>query len=148
MPPSGLESSGLSSPRPGPKPARPAEIFDGRRQVLVQAGLVACCSAAGYGFGGQEAALGTLLGGGAALAGTLAFVGVLKWRNRPAPTPWQALRALVVAEAAKWVVSLAGLATLLSGRSGMEAASAAPGAVVIGFCVAWAAPLLALVKRN
>ena len=65
-----------------------------------------------------------------------------------APTPWQALRVLAMAEAAKWAVSLSGLASLLSGRAGLEAASAAPGAVVIGFCVAWAAPLLALVKRN
>jgi len=53
-----------------------------------------------------------------------------------------------MAEAAKWAVSLVGLVTLLSGRSGIEAASLAPGAVVIAFCVAWAAPLLALVKRN
>ena len=88
------------------------------------------------------------MGGTAALAGTLAFVGVLKWRTRPAPRPWQALRDLVMAEAAKWAVSLVGLATLLSGRAGVEAVSQAPGAVVIGFCVAWAAPLLALVKRN
>lgn len=82
------------------------------------------------------------------MLGTLAFVGVLRWRERPAPTPWQALRALAVAEAAKWVVSLAGLAALLSGATGLEAAGAAPGAVVTGFCVAWAAPLLALVKKN
>lgn len=53
-----------------------------------------------------------------------------------------------MAEAAKWAVSLVGLASLLSGRAGVEVAGAAPGAVVIGFCVAWAAPLLALVKRN
>jgi F0F1-type ATP synthase assembly protein I len=123
-------------------------IFDGRRQVLVQAGLVACCSAAGFGFGGPAGALAALLGGTCALAGTVAFVGVLKWRSSPAPTPWQALRVLVMAEAAKWTVSLVGLVSLLSGRTGVEAASAAPGAVVIGFCVAWAAPLLALVKRN
>jgi len=89
-----------------------------------------------------------LAGGTAALAGTLAFVGVLKWRTRPAPTPWQALRALVMAEAAKWAVSLVGLASLLSGRTGLEAASAAPGAVVMGFCIAWVAPLLALMRRN
>ncbi len=82
------------------------------------------------------------------MAGTLAFAGVLEWRKVPAPTPWQALRALVLAEAAKWAVSLAGLATLLSGVSGLAAAGAAPGAVVIGFCVAWAAPLLALVKKS
>jgi F0F1-type ATP synthase assembly protein I len=123
-------------------------IFDGRRVALVQAGLVACCSAAGLALGGWENAVAAFSGGSAALAGTLVFLGVLKWRNRPAPTPWQALRVLVMAEAAKWAVSLVGLATLLSGRSGMEAASVAPGAVVIGFCVAWAAPLLALVKRN
>lgn len=55
---------------------------------------------------------------------------------------------LVMAEAAKWAVSLAGLAMLLSGRTGLDAVAAAPGAVVIGFCVAWAAPLLALVRRN
>jgi F0F1-type ATP synthase assembly protein I len=114
----------------------------------VQAGLVACCSAAGLGFGGTESAVAALSGGTAALAGTLAFLGVLKWRGNPAPTPWQALKVLVMAEAAKWAVSLVGLASLLSGRSGLEAAGAAPGAVVIAFCVAWAAPLLALVKRN
>ncbi|HEX4943649.1 MAG TPA: hypothetical protein VFV55_04805 [Usitatibacteraceae bacterium] len=55
---------------------------------------------------------------------------------------------LVMAEAAKWAVSLVGLASLLSGTAGVEAARAAPGAVVIAFCVAWAAPLLALVKRD
>ena len=114
----------------------------------MQAGLVACCGAAGLAIGGWESALAALSGGSAALAGTLAFLGVLKWRNRPAPTPWQALRVLVMAEAAKWAVSLVGLASLLSGRSGLESAGAAPGAVVIAFCVAWAAPLLALVKRN
>lgn len=53
-----------------------------------------------------------------------------------------------MAEAAKWAVSLVGLASLLSGRAGVDVAGTAPGAVVIGFCVAWAAPLLALVKRN
>lgn len=126
----------------------PPAVFDGRRQVLVQAGLVACCGAAAAAFGGVESALAALAGGSAALAGTLAFMGVLKWRNRPAPTPWQALRVLVMAEAAKWTVSLVGLVSLLSGRAGVEAANAAPGAVVIGFCVAWAAPLLALVRRN
>lgn len=99
-------------------------------------------------FGGRESALAALSGGSAALAGTLAFLGVLLWRNHPAPTSWQALRVLVMAEAAKWAVSLAGLASLLSGTAGVEAAGAAPGAVVIGFCVAWVAPLLALVKRN
>lgn len=109
---------------------------------------MACCSAAGLALGGWESTLAALSGGSAALAGTLAFLGVLRWRNRPAPTSWQALRVLVVAEAAKWAVSLVGLVSLLSGRAGLEAASAAPGAVVIGFCVAWAAPLLALVKRN
>ena len=114
----------------------------------MQAGLVACCTAASYALGGWESALAALSGGSAALAGTLAFVGVLAWRNRPAPTPWQALRVLVVAEAAKWAVSLVGLVSLLSGRAGVEAAGAAPGAVVIAFCIAWAAPLLALVKRN
>jgi F0F1-type ATP synthase assembly protein I len=148
MTPSGLKSSGLSSPRPSPKPAPTAAIFDGRRQVLVQAGLVACCGAAGLAFGGRESALAALSGGSAALAGTLAFLGVLLWRNRPAPTSWQALRVLAMAEAAKWAVSLVGLASLLSGVSGVEAAGAAPGAVVTGFCVAWVAPLLALVKRN
>lgn len=109
---------------------------------------MACCSAAGLGFGGWESALAALCGGSAALAGTLASVGVLRWRNGPAPTAWQALRVLVMAEAAKWAVSLVGLASLLSGRAGVEVAGTAPGAVVIGFCVAWAAPLLALVKRN
>jgi F0F1-type ATP synthase assembly protein I len=114
----------------------------------VQAGLVVCCGAAGLALGGWESAAAALSGGSAALAGTLAFLGVLRWRNRPAPTPWQALRALFMAQAAKWAVSLVGLVTLLSGRSGIEVASLAPGAVVIAFCVAWAAPLLALVKRN
>jgi F0F1-type ATP synthase assembly protein I len=123
-------------------------MFDARRQVLVQAGLVACCTAAALGLGGLESAQAALAGGTSALAGTLAFVGVLKWRVRPAPTPWQALRVLIMAEAAKWAVSLLGLATLLSGRAGLEAASLAPGAVVIGFCIAWAAPLLALAKRS
>ena len=123
-------------------------IFDARRQVLVQAGLVGCCAAAALGFGGPGSAIAALAGGTAALAGTLAFVGVYKWRDRPAPTPWQALRVLAMAEAAKWAVSLVGLASLLSGGTGLEAASAAPGAVVTGFCIAWVAPLLALMRRN
>ncbi|MBL0142167.1 MAG: hypothetical protein IPP91_08810 [Betaproteobacteria bacterium] len=114
----------------------------------MQAGLVACCAAASLVFGGWESAIAALSGGTAALAGTLAFTGVLKWRNRPAPTPWQALRVLVVAEAVKWAVSLVSLVSLLSGWSGLEAAGAAPGAVVIGFCIAWTASLFALVKRN
>jgi F0F1-type ATP synthase assembly protein I len=123
-------------------------IFDVRRQLQIQAGLVACCVAANLVFGGAESALAALSGGMAAVAGTLAFLGVLKWRARPAPTPWEALRALVMAEAAKWAVSLVGLASLLSGAAGVQVAVQAPGAVVIAFCVAWAAPLLALVKRN
>lgn len=123
-------------------------IFDARRQVLVQAGIVLCCSAAFFGLGGPGSALAALVGGTAALAGTLAFAGVLKWRNTPAPTPGQALRVLVVAEAAKWAVTLTGLAFVLSGNSGIESATRAPGAVVIGFCTAWAAPWLALWKRN
>lgn len=148
MTPSGLESSGLSSPRQGAaSEARPA-TFDGKRQLVAQAVLVACCTAAGLAIGGTEGALGSLLGGTAALAGTLAFLGVLRWRNRPAPTAWEALRALLMAEAAKWAVSLGGLAALLSGAAGVTAATQAPGAVVIGFCIAWVAPLLALVKRN
>ncbi len=53
-----------------------------------------------------------------------------------------------MAEAAKWAASLVGLAWLLSGKAGVESVTAAPGAAVIGFCIAWAAPLLALVKRN
>jgi F0F1-type ATP synthase assembly protein I len=148
MTPSGLKSFGLLSTRPSPSSAPASAIFDARRQVLVQGGLVACCSAAGYVFGGLESAIAALLGGMAALAGTLSFLGVLKWRNRVAPTPWEALRVLVMAEAAKWAVSLVGLVSLLSGRAGVEVAGAAPGAVVIGFCVAWVAPLLALMKRN
>jgi F0F1-type ATP synthase assembly protein I len=123
-------------------------IFDARRQVFVQAGLVACCSAAFLVFGGSGSALAALVGGMAAFAGTLAFVGVRRWRTQPAPSSWQALRAVVMAEAAKWAVSLSGLAMLLSGASGIEAASRAPGAVVIGFCTAWVAPWLALWKRN
>ena len=126
----------------------PPAIFDGRRQLVVQVGLVACCGAASFLLGGVESALSALAGGATALAGTLAFLGMLRWRKDPAPTPWQALRALVMAEAAKWAVSLIGLASLLSGNAGVDAVSAAPGAAVIGFCVAWAAPLLALVKRN
>jgi F0F1-type ATP synthase assembly protein I len=148
MEPSGLKSSGLSSPRPAQQLAPKSALFDGRRQALVQAGLVACCSAASAGLGGIDGGLGALLGGMAALAGTLAFLGVLRWRDRPAPTPWEALRAILTAEAAKWAVSLGGLGALLSGSTGLEAAIRAPGAVVIGFCVAWAAPLLALWKRN
>lgn len=148
MSPSGLKSDGLSSLPPGPRPAPRTAIFDGRRLVLVQAGLVACCSAASLALGGGESALAALSGGAVALAGSLAFLGVVQWRSRAAPAPWEALRALVMAEAAKWAVSLAGLAMLLSGRTGLDAVAAAPGAVVIGFCVAWAAPLLALVRRN
>jgi len=148
MPPSALKSVGLSTPSSSPKPISASGTFDSRQQVLVQAGLVACCAAAALGLGGPGSAAAALAGGTAALAGTLAFVGVLKWRTRPAPTPWQALRVLVMAEAAKWAVSLVGLASLLSGRTGLEAASAAPGAVVVGFCIAWVAPLLALMKRN
>jgi hypothetical protein len=53
-----------------------------------------------------------------------------------------------MAETAKWGVSLAGLALLLSGGAGVEVAVQAPGAVVIAFCIAWTAPLLALVKRD
>jgi F0F1-type ATP synthase assembly protein I len=100
------------------------------------------------GLGGVEGAVSALAGGAAALAGTLVFLGVLRWRHRAAPTPWQALRALVMAEAAKWAVSLGGLASLLSGGAGVDAVSAVPGAAVFGFCVAWAAPLLALMRRN
>jgi F0F1-type ATP synthase assembly protein I len=139
---------GFSPPRQSTKQAQPSAIFDGRRQFLVQAGLVACCVAASLALGGRESALAALSGGSAALAGTLAFLGVLRWRNRAAPTPWEALRVLVMAEAAKWAVSLVGLASLLSGAAGVEAAGLAPGAVVIGFCIAWAAPLLALARRN
>ena len=98
-------------------------------------------------LGGSGSALSALAGGSAALGGTLAFLGVLRWRKHPAPTAWQALRAFVMAEAAKWAVSLAGLALLLSGWAAVESVAAAPGAAVMGFCVAWAAPLLALVKR-
>ena len=131
-----------------PERAPEVPIFDARRQFFAQVGLVACCSAASYGLAGPGSALGALAGGTAALAGTLAFLGVLRWRNQPAPTAWQALRVLVMAEAAKWAVSLSGLAALLTGQVGGSAASQAPGAVVIGFCVAWVAPWLALWKRN
>jgi F0F1-type ATP synthase assembly protein I len=125
-----------------------SRVFDARRQLLVQAGLVLCCSAAFLVFGGTGSAIAAFVGGTAALAGTLGFVGVLRWRSNPAPTPGQALRVLVLAEAAKWAVSLSGLAMLLSGNSGIETATRAPGAVVIGFCTAWVAPWLALWKRN
>ena len=123
-------------------------IFDARRLIIVQAGLVLCCSAAFFGVGGPGSAVAALVGGTAALAGTLAFASVLKWRSNPAPTPGQALRVLVFAEGAKWAVSLSGLAMLLSGNSGIESATRAPGATVIGFCTAWVAPWLALWKRN
>jgi len=123
-------------------------IFDGRRQILVQAALVACCGAAGLALAGAEGAVSALAGGAAALAGTLAFLGVLRWRHCVAPTPWQALRALVMAEAAKWAVSLGGLASLLSGGAAVEAVGAVPGAAVFGFCIAWAAPLLALMRKS
>ena len=109
---------------------------------------MACCAAASFGLAGPGSALGALAGGTAALAGTLAFLGVLRWRNQPAPTAWQALRVLVMAEAAKWAVSLTGLAALLTGQVGGSVAGQAPGAVVIGFCVAWVAPWLALWKRR
>jgi F0F1-type ATP synthase assembly protein I len=123
-------------------------VFDARRQLLVQAGLVLCCSAAFLVIGGTGSASAAFVGGTAALAGNLAFVGALKWRNPAAPTPGQALRVLVLAEAAKWVVSLSGLAMVLSGHSGIETATREPGAVVTGFCTAWVAPWLALWKRN
>jgi F0F1-type ATP synthase assembly protein I len=148
MPPSALKSLGLSSPSPRPRPISASGTFDSRRLVLVQAGLIACCAAAALGLGGPGSAIAALAGGTAALAGSLAFVGVLKWRDRPAPTPWQALRVLIMAEAAKWAVALVSLVSLLSGRTGLEAVNAAPGAVVAGFCVAWAAPLLASMRRN
>ena len=131
-----------------PERAPEAPIFDARRQLFAQVGLVACCAAASFGLAGPGSALGALAGGTAALAGTLAFLGVLRWRNQPAPTAWQALRVLVMAEAAKWAVSLTGLAALLTGQVGGSVAGQAPGAVVIGFCVAWVAPWLALWKRR
>jgi F0F1-type ATP synthase assembly protein I len=148
MNPSGLKFVSLPSSGQKSEQVPRLGIFDGRRQLVVQIGLVACCGAAGLLLGGVESALSALAGGAAAVAGTLAFLGMLRWRKDPAPTAWQALRALVMAESAKWAVSLIGLASLLSGNAGVDAVSAAPGAAVIGFCVAWAAPLLALVKRN
>jgi hypothetical protein len=129
------------------KPPRPL-IFDGRHQVMVQIAIVACCGAASLVLGNLESAIAAIAGGVVALAGTLAFLGVLRWKRRVAPTPWQALRGVVLAEVAKWAVSLGGLALLLSGGAGLDAVGAVPGAAVIGFCVAWAAPLLALMRRN
>jgi F0F1-type ATP synthase assembly protein I len=146
--PSKLKSVGLSPPRPEAGSTPKAAIFDGRRQVRIQALLTACCGAAWLLAGEGVGAAAALLGGLAALAGTVVFLGVLRWRESPAPTPGQALRALVLAEAAKWSVSLVGLAALLAGWSGLAVAQASPGAVVTGFCVAWVAPLLALVKRS
>jgi F0F1-type ATP synthase assembly protein I len=148
MNPSGLKFASLTPSGQKPDGTPPSGGFDGRRQLVVQVGLVVCCGAASLVIGGVESALSALVGGAAAVAGTLAFLGILRWRKDPAPTPWQALRALAMAEAAKWAVSLIGLASLLSGKAGVDAVGAAPGAAVIGFCVAWAAPLLALVKRN
>jgi F0F1-type ATP synthase assembly protein I len=148
MSPSGLKSAGFSSSQHEGDRLLPSRIFDGRRQLVVQIALVVCCGLASYALGGLGSGQSSLAGGVAALAGTLAFQGVLRWRNRLAPTAWEALRLVVMAEIAKWVVSLLGLASLLSGRLGVDAVSMAPGAAVIGFCVAWAAPLLALVKRN
>jgi len=49
-----------------------------------------------------------------------------------------------MSEAAKWSVSLVALALLLSGAARLQVAIDRPGWVVLAFCVAWAAPLLAL----
>lgn len=112
--------------------------------LLVQAALVVICSVAVWGLAGQVAALASLSGGSAAVAGSLAFAAVARVGRRPAPTPWQALRVVVMAEAAKWAVSLGLLAALLSGAARLQAVTDRPGWAVLVFCVAWAAPLLAL----
>jgi hypothetical protein len=148
MSPSGLKSAGFSPPHQGGDGSPPNRIFDGKRQLVVQIVLVACCGIASCALGGIGSGQSSLAGSAAAIAGTLAFQGVLRWRNRLAPTAWEALRLVIMAEIAKWAVSLLGLASLLLGWLVVDAVSTAPGAAVIGFCVAWAAPLLALVKRN
>ena len=111
--------------------------------LLVQAALVMLCSAAAWGLADHRAALAWLAGGGAAVAGSVGFVVVAWLSRRPAPSPGQALRAVAMAAAAKWAVSLMSLATLLSGAAGIEAVMDRPGWAVASFCVAWAAPLLA-----
>lgn len=105
--------------------------------------MVAACALVAGGFSGLPGFQSGLWGGGAALAGTAAFAAVRRWRSRPAPTAWQALRVVVLAEVAKWAVSLSALAWLLSGVAGVEAVAQAPGAAVLAFCLAWVAPLLA-----
>lgn len=148
MSPPKLESESFSAALPSARASRPMFSGDGGRVLLAQLLLTGVCSAALGGVTGPSGALSALSGGGAALAGTLAFFGVARWRSRPAPTPWQALRAVVLAEAAKWAVSLGALASLLSGDAGIEAVARSPGAAVIAFCVAWVAPLLAMLTAR
>lgn len=142
MSPTKLESDGFSAPPSSEQPQVTA-AYGGRRVVIIQLGLVVACAAAVGLARGSSGLLSALWGGGAALAGTVAFVAVGRWRSRPAPTPWQALRAVVLAEVAKWAVSLSALAALLSGAAGVAVVAQAPGAAVLAFCLAWVAPLLA-----
>jgi len=140
MRPPGLESQSFFG---AGKPKR-SQVNGDKRVLLVQAALVFVCSTAVWGLADRVAALASLLGGSAAVAGSLASAAVARVGRRPAPTPWQALRAVVMAEAAKWAVSLSLLAALLSGAARLQAVIDRPGWAVLAFCVAWAAPLLAL----
>ena len=140
MTPPGLESQSFC----GTGNPRCSWVGSGERVLLVQAALVLLCSAAVWGLADRVAVLASLLGGSAAVAGSLAFAAVARMGRRPAPTPWQALRAVVMAESAKWAVSLGALAALLSGAAQLQAVIDRPGWAVLAFCVAWAAPLLAL----
>jgi hypothetical protein len=140
--PTKLESDGFSAP-PLDTPGRASVGVSGKRVVITQLALVTAGAVAVGLARGSPGLLSALWGGGAAVAGSLAFFAVVRWGSQPAPTPWQALRAVVVAEVVKWAVSLSALAALLSGAASVEAVAQAPGAAVLTFCLAWVAPLLA-----
>lgn len=142
MSPPGLESQSFF----GSSLSARTSYTGGRRMILVQAVLVGLCAAPGWALAGQPAATASLLGGAAAVSGSLAFAMVARACRRPAPSPGQALRAVLMAGAAKWVVSLGTLAALLSGATGVEAVTSRPGWAVLTFCVAWVAPLLTLLS--